>query len=156
MERIMLWSLLILGIALFLFSLQKPPIKTKLIIFLLTAYISTFFGVLVVEKNMLKYPINLFSNYFSSSLLYEYLLLPMVCIYFYQTSYHSSYFGMVLQCAMYTAALTIIEVVLERYTDLVEYHTWTWLYTLLSIFLLMMVIRILIQFIDMKDNRKSG
>lgn len=152
----MLWSLLTIGIALLLFSLRKPPIKSKIIIFLLTAYISTFLGVLVVEKKMLEYPISFFSNYFSSSLLYEYLLFPVICIYFYQTSCHSNYFGMMLQCTLYSTVLTIIEAVLEKYTDLVEYHTWTWLYTLLSIFLLMMVIRILIQLIDKRDNGRSG
>ncbi|WP_315969526.1 CBO0543 family protein [Oceanobacillus massiliensis] len=93
-----------------------------------------FIGVLVVEEKMLEYPIRLFSNYFASSLLYEYLLFPVVCIYFYQTTYHSKYMSIVLQCLLYTSALTVIEVLFERYTDLIEYHTWTWIHTFISIF----------------------
>ncbi len=134
MERIILWALFLIGITLLIFSLRKPLIKDSILIFLLNAYFSMFIGVLVVEEKMLEYPIRLFSNYFASSLLYEYLLFPVVCIYFYQTTYHSKYMSIVLQCLLYTSALTVIEVLFERYTDLIEYHTWTWIHTFISIF----------------------
>lgn len=152
MERIILWSLLIIGIALLFYSLRKPPIKDLIIIFLLTSFFSIFLGVLVVEENMIEYPISFLSNYFSSSLLYEYLLLPVVCIYFYQGTYYSRYPRMILKCALYTSVLTIIEVLLERYTDLIEYHTWTWVHTFISIFCLMMFIRISMKLIIRLDS----
>lgn len=151
MERIVLWSLLIFGIALLFYSLRKPQIKDWLLIFLLASFLSTFLGVLVVEEKMLEYPVRFLSNYFSSSLLYEYLLFPVVCIYFYQTTYHSRYLNMVLQCILYTSALTIMEIYFERYTDLIEYHTWTWLHTYISTFFLMMFVRILLQLINKKE-----
>ena len=153
MERIILWSLLIIGIVLLFFSLRKPPIKNWILIFLLTSYVSTFLGVLVVEKKMLEYPIRFLSNHFTSSLLYENLLFPVVCIYFYQTTYHSRYISMVIQCTLYTSALTIIEIIFERYTDLIKYHTWTWIYTFISTFFLMMFVRILMQLINKKENK---
>lgn len=152
MERIILWSLLIIGIALFFYSLRKPPIKDLILIFLLTSFFSIFLGVLVVEDKMIEYPINFLSNYFSSSLLYEYLLLPVVCIYFYQSTYYSRYPSMILKCALYTSVLTIIEVLLERYTDLIEYHTWTWIHSFISIFFLMMFIRISMKLINRLDR----
>ncbi|MBZ5753631.1 hypothetical protein M3184_17670 [Metabacillus litoralis] len=152
MEKIILWSLLIIGIALLFFSLRKPPIKDWILIFLLTSFFSVFLGVLVVEEKMLEYPISFLSKYFSSSLLYEYLLLPVVCIYFYQATYYSRYPSIILKCALYTSVLTIIEVLLERYTDLIEYHTWTWIHTFISIFFLMMFIRILMQLINRQER----
>lgn len=156
MERIILWLLLIIGIALLFFSLRKPPIKDWILIFLLTSCFSIFIGVLVAKKKMLEYPIRFLSKYFSSSLLYEYLLLPVVCIYFYQTTYYSKYPSIILQCALYTSALTILEVLLERYTDLIEYHTWTWIHTFISTFFLMMFVRILMLLINRKEiNRKN-
>jgi hypothetical protein len=151
-EKIILWSLLIIGIALLFFSLRKPPIKDWILIFLLTSFFSVFLGVLVVEEKMLEYPISFLSKYFSSSLLYEYLLLPVVCIYFYQATYYSRYPSIILKCALYTSVLTIIEVLLERYTDLIEYHTWTWIHTFISIFFLMMFIRILMQLINRQER----
>lgn len=151
MEKIILWSLLIIGISLLFFSLRKPLIKNWLLIFLLASCLTTFLGVLVVEEKWLEYPVRFLGNYFSSSLLYEYLLFPVVSIYFYQTTYHSRYLNIVLQCILYTTVLTIIEVYLERYTDLIEYHTWTWLHTYISTFFLMMLVRILLQLINKKE-----
>ncbi|QGQ45541.1 CBO0543 family protein [Metabacillus sediminilitoris] len=152
MERIILWSLLIIGITLFFYSLRKTPIKDLILIFLLTSYFTIFLGVLVVEEKMIEYPISFLSNYFSSSLLYEYLLLPVVCIYFYQATNYSRYPSIILKCALYTSVLTSIEVLLERYTDLIEYHTWTWIHTFISIFFLMMFIRILMKLINRHDR----
>ncbi|MFC0272852.1 CBO0543 family protein [Metabacillus herbersteinensis] len=148
MERIILWLLLIIGIILLVFSLRKPPIKDWILIFLLASCFSIFLGVLVVEEKMLEYPISFLSEYFGSNLLYEYLLFPVVCIYFYQTTYYSRYLGITLQCVVYTSVLTIIEVLFEKYTDLIEYHTWTWIHTSISIFFLMMFIRIIVQLIN--------
>jgi hypothetical protein len=53
---------------------------------------------------------------------------------------------------LYTSALTIVEIVLEIYTDLIEYHTWTWIYTFISTFFLMMFIRILLLLINRMDK----
>lgn len=150
-EKIILWSLFIIGIALLFFSLRKPPIKDSILIFLLTSYFSTAFGVFVVEEKMIEYPINFLSEYFSSSILYEMLLLPVICIYFNQNTYYSSNSYIIFKCTWYTSALTFIEVVFERYTDLIEYHTWTWIHSFISIFFLIMFIRSLMLLINMKE-----
>jgi hypothetical protein len=152
MERIILWALLLVGITLLIFSLRKPFIKDWILIFLLNAYLSTFIGVLVVEENMLEYPIRFLGNFFTSSLLYEYLLFPVACIYFYQKTYNSSFKGIFLYCLMFTSGLTVIEVLFERYTDLIEYHTWTWKHTFISTFILMFFIRIIMQLINQKES----
>ncbi|WP_404456724.1 hypothetical protein LG329_15860 [Virgibacillus necropolis] len=143
--------MLIIGIALLVISLRKPPMKDWILIFLLTSYFSTFFGVIVVEENMLDYPIKLFPHeHFDSHILYEYLILPVVCVYFYQTTYHSGYKGIFLQCLIYTSALTIIEVIFEKYTDLLEYNTWTWIHTFIGVFLLMFFVRFLMKLLIRK------
>ena len=156
MDRIILWALFLIGVVLLFLNLRKPLIKDWLLIFLLNAYFSMFIGVLVVEEKMLEYPVRFLSDYFMSSLLYEYLLFPVVCIYFYQTTYHSRYPIIALQCALYTTAITVIEVFLERFTNLIEYHTWSWVHTFISTFLLMMFIRILMKVINKKAGNKSG
>jgi hypothetical protein len=152
MDKMILWSLLVFGIVLFIFSLRKPPRKDWVLIFFLTSYFTIFFGTIVVRKKMLAYPVNFLNDYFSSSLLYEHLLYPVICIYFYQTSYHSNYLGILLQAALYTGALTIVEVLLERYTNLIQYHTWNWHYTFISVYFLMIFVRSLMKLI----NRTEG
>jgi hypothetical protein len=150
MERLILWLLLIIGIGLFLFSLRKPQIKDWITIFLLTSYFSMFLGVLVQSEKMIEYPVRFLSKHFDTNLLYEYLLLPVISIYFYQTTYHSKYLGVVLQSVLYTSALTIVEVFFERYTYLIEYHTWTWMHTFISIFFLLISVRFFMQLINWK------
>jgi len=147
MEKAILWGLLIVGVALLIFSLRKPQIKDWINIFLLTAYFSIFISVLVVSNEMLEYPVRFLAKQFDTSILYEFLLFPVVCIYFYQSTYNSGYVNIILQGALYTSALTIIEVLFERYTDLIEYHTWTWKFTFISTFVLMLFLRILMQLI---------
>ncbi|MFD1039054.1 CBO0543 family protein [Virgibacillus byunsanensis] len=155
MDRLLLWLLLIIGIGLLLFSLRKVLITDWVIIFLLTAYFSVFLGVLVQGNEMLDYPVRFLSAYFETSLLYEYLLLPVVCIYFYHSSYHSSYLMIVLQSALYTAILTILEVIFERYTNLIQYHKWSWMHTFISIFLLLIFIRFIMRLIRWKERNKN-
>jgi hypothetical protein len=144
MDRIILWSMFIIGMVLLIFSLRKPLIKDTILVFIMKAYFSSFIGVIVVEEKMVEYPVRFLSKYFDASILFEYFLYPIMCVYFYQTTYHSSYAGIVLQCALYTAALTVIEVLCEKYTDLITYHTWTWMHSFISIFLLSLFVRIIV------------
>ncbi|EIJ79921.1 hypothetical protein PB1_06137 [Bacillus methanolicus PB1] len=155
MDRIILWVLFIIGIVLFCFSLRKPLIKDTILVFLFKAYFSTFFGVIVVEKKMIEYPVRFLSKYFEQSLLFEYFLYPIVCVYFYQTSYRSKILGIILQCTLYSAAITVIEVLSEKYTGLIKYHTWTWMYSFISVFILSLSIRLLMQLINKKDKAKG-
>ncbi|AMX83329.1 hypothetical protein GS3922_06335 [Geobacillus subterraneus] len=147
MDRIHLWGLLVVGIILLFFSLRTPPIKDKILVFLLKAYFSSFFGVIVVEAKLLEYPVRFLGKYFEASILFEYFLYPTVCVYFYQTSYHSRLPGIIVQCALYAGVLTVVEVFYEKYTDLIEYHRWTWMYSFLTIFVLSFSVRMLMKLI---------
>jgi hypothetical protein len=156
MDRIILWIFFIIGIVLFIFSLRKPLLlKDTITVFLMKAYFSTFFGIIVVEKNMIEYPVRFLDKYFDASILFEYFLYPIMCIYLYQTSVHSRFLGIVIQCALYTAAITIIEVLCEKYTDLIKYHSWTWVHSYIFIFLLSLIVRLLVQWINKIEKSKA-
>ncbi|WP_163528802.1 CBO0543 family protein [Halobacillus ihumii] len=145
MESIILWLLLIIGVILLIFIMTKLPFMEFLFGYLLTSYFAIVIGVLVVEEKMIDYPDKFLQNHFDSSLLFEYLLFPVVCLFFYRTSYHSSRIGILLQAALYTAALTAMELTIERYTSLVEYSTWTGIHTFFSVLIFMIFIRVLLQ-----------
>ncbi|NUK31596.1 hypothetical protein HT574_16330 [Parageobacillus sp. VR-IP] len=155
MDRILLWALLIIGMILLLLSLRKPLIKDTVLVYLLKAYFSSFFGVIVAEAHLIEYPVRFLGQYFDTSILFEYFLYPIMCVYFYQTSYHSSILGIIVQCALYTSALTILEVLCEKYTDLIEYHTWTWEYSFITIFLLSFFVRMLMKLINKREQSAS-
>ncbi|ABO67364.1 Conserved hypothetical protein [Geobacillus thermodenitrificans NG80-2] len=155
MDQIHLWSLLVIGAILLFFSLRTPPIKDKLCVFLLKTYFSTFFGVIVVENKLLEYPVRFLDQYFEASILFEYFLYPIVCVYFYQTSYHSRLPGIIGQCLLYAAALTGVEVLYEKYTNLIEYHRWTWMYSFITIFVLSFSVRMLMKLIHKREQSTS-
>jgi hypothetical protein len=51
MDRILLWSLFIIGFVLFIFSLRKPLLlKDTILVFLMKAYFSSFIDIVVEEK----------------------------------------------------------------------------------------------------------
>jgi hypothetical protein len=149
MEKVILWLLLIIGIGLLIlsFKFKKIPQKNKIIIFFLTAYLSTFIGVFVVENDMLSYPVGFLERYFDSSILFEYLLFPVISVYLYITSYNSKIWFIITQCFLYTIFITIVEVTFERYTLLIEYNTWTWLHSFIYVFISLILLRYMMHFI---------
>ncbi|WP_027408467.1 CBO0543 family protein [Anoxybacteroides tepidamans] len=153
MDEMMLWMLFVLGIGLLLFGLLRKPeiIKDSMLAFLLKAYFSTFFGVIVVEMHMLDYPVRILSQYFDTSILFEYLLYPVVCVFFYQTTLRSSFLGIVGQCTLYISVLTAIEVLFEKYTSLIHYNTWKWWYSFLTMFVLSFSVRMMMVWINKKQ-----
>ncbi|WP_396265821.1 CBO0543 family protein [Halobacillus shinanisalinarum] len=149
MEIIILWFLHILGVVVFIFSLRKPPRKDWLIMFFISAYLAIILGVLVVEGHLITYPVSLYKH-FQSSVLFEFLLFPVLCTYYYQTSYFTGVFGMVWQAGVYSGVLTIVEFCLERYTELIKYLQWDWYYTFISVFLFMLSVRFIMELINYK------
>ncbi|GAA0438622.1 hypothetical protein GCM10008983_14370 [Lentibacillus halophilus] len=142
MEHIILWLSFVIGMVLLWFSLRKLSFNEWILVYLVSSYFSIFLGTIVVEENMLHYPEKLLGIHFESSILFEYVILPVINLYFYQTTYRSRYSGILIQGVLYASVLTTMEVLLEKYTDVIEYHTWTWMHTFASVLLFMMVIRI--------------
>lgn len=127
------------------FSFRKKPLKEWILAFLLTAYFANFFGTIVAKLNMIKYPESFLNQYFDSSILFELIAFPVLIVCFYQTTYQSNWPGILLQCTLYTTVLTIAEVILEKYTNLIIYINWNWLTTFITVFFFMLGIRILLE-----------
>lgn len=150
MDELILLFFFVLSIVLFIFCLRKQPIKEWLLSFLLTAYFAYILGAIVVELGWIQYLA--LGDYVNGGYLYELLLLPVINTYFYQTSYRSTVRGILFQCVLYTTGLTIVEVILEKYTELIEFVSWHWTYTLFSVFGFMLAIRFLLKLINQKSR----
>ncbi|WP_273849912.1 CBO0543 family protein [Guptibacillus spartinae] len=153
-EKTILWLLVLIGVGLFVFSMRKPPIKEWLLFFLLTGYFSSIIGVIVVEEGMLTYPVNLFNRHFDSSLTYEYVLFPVVGVYYYQSTFRSGWTGYFVKGFIYSGIITITEFFLEKYTDLIHYESWTWYYTFFSTILLLLIIRIIVNYLPGMEQER--
>lgn len=155
-EKVILYAMFVGGLLFFFYSLRKPPIKDWLLAFFITGYFALILGVMVVESGMLSYPVTIFP-YFDSSPLFELVLFPVLSLHYYQTTYHYSFKGYLLKGFMYTSILTITEVLLEKFTDLVQYNTWKWYYTFISVYVFFVIIRCLLQFISkLPDQEQKG
>ncbi|MRH45084.1 hypothetical protein GH741_20800 [Aquibacillus halophilus] len=132
-DKSILYGITLLGFLLLLFALNKKPRKDWLIVFLLETLIANFIGNIVVANKRLVFPIRLFPKAFQSSVLYDNLLLPLMCVFYNQTTYHTKLVGMIIQSFLYSIPMTIIEVILERKTKLIDYKKWNWSYTLFSL-----------------------
>ncbi|QKY68803.1 CBO0543 family protein [Lentibacillus sp. CBA3610] len=154
MEMVLLWLFFISGLILLYIALKKPPLRSWLLCLLTAAFFTTFLGDLVVKYNLLSYPVQLLPK-FQSSVLYEYLLLPLMCVFFYQTSYHKNVLNWCWQALVYSSVLTAGEVLLQQNTDLVHYINWSWFHSLLSQFLLLLFIRWLMWLINDVAQRRG-
>ncbi len=69
------------------------------------------------------------------STLYDYLLFPLLCVWYNQTSRYSKLPGIIRQACLYSIVVTIVEHWLERNTKVIQYKQWTPYHTFTSLLL---------------------
>lgn len=127
------WGITI--ILLFLF-VPRNKIRHAILIFFFKQFITWILGLSVTELRLVEYPVRLFPCSTKTSFDFEYFIYPAICVLF-NLHYpekknslaqfrHYSYF-----CTIMTA----IEVILEKYTDIIEYLHWTWYVTWITLFI---------------------
>jgi hypothetical protein len=121
-----------------------PPQKRRLamVAFLFKQYITCIFGHAVVELQLLAYPVRELADVSRTSFTYEYMAYPMTCAVFnaYFPSHRSGWiqFGYYV---LFTTVLTVGEVLLVQYTDLIRYVRWNWFWSWATIFLTFLMTR---------------
>lgn len=150
MEKIILTLSLIISIVCLIIIFRVKPIKEWLLSFLFTAYFANIIGTMVVKFKLIKY-LKL-GSYINAGQFFELLIFPVIVTYFYKTSYHSTLIKMIFQCMLYSVGLTIIEVTLEKNTNIIKYLNWHWTYSLLSFVSFMLFVRFILKYINSKTN----
>lgn len=98
------------------------------------------FGILAVEYGGLKYPSRFLADAVGTSLTYEFLAYPAVGALF--NLYYPKgrpWLYQTLYLFAYTSILTVGEVILERYTELVHYLHWNWFASWITILLTLLM-----------------
>ncbi|MEF2967321.1 CBO0543 family protein [Paenibacillus sp. M1] len=118
----------------------KRKIRLGVVAFLTEHVITFLIGLVVVELDLIEYPVRLFASVNRTSFTYEQFALPVVSALFMvwypndRSKLHQ--FG---YYAAYCSVLTVLEVVLETYTDLIEYIHWegyvTWITLWISFYI---------------------
>jgi len=141
LEWIILISVWILSICL-LFTIPKHKRRLAIVAFLFKQMITWLFGLLVVENKLIAYPIRLFSEVNRASFTYEFFAYPILCSIF--NVFYPNGRSLLYKIGYYVAfctMLTIPEIFLEKYTDLISYTQWSWYWTWSSLFITFMMTR---------------
>ena len=130
MQKKLLRIVLGVGLLLIPFAFKREKLKDWLLIFFLKGYISSFLDQIIVKKKHVTYPVRFMPKYFDSNILFDYLLFPILCVFYNRTSEKSNLHSIFLQSFIYTTPMTVLEVILEKKTNLIRYKkNWNWLIT---------------------------
>ena len=137
-------SACIISVLLLIKFVPKPRIREASVAFLFKQLITWLFGLIVVEKNLIKYPFHIFFKKTSrSSFTFEYFVYPSICVLF--NLYYpekKSYFVKIIYHFSYTSIITMFEMFAVKYTKLIKYTNWTWYYTSITLWLTFYLSRI--------------
>jgi hypothetical protein len=131
------WWLLILVYVLatvILLFIPKDRIRLAIVAFLFKQVITFLSGLVVVELGLLEYPIRFFASVNRTSFTFEYYAFPVLCAAF-NVWYPNSRSALVqigYYCGVVTV-ITVVEVLIEKYTVLIKYIHWEWYITWVTI-----------------------
>ena len=130
MQKKLLRIILGVGLLLIPFAFKREKLKDWFLIFFLKGYISSFLDQIIVKKKHISYPVRFMSKYFDLNILFDYLLFPILCVFYNRTSEKSNLHSIILQPFIYSMPMTVLEVILEKKTNLIRYNkNWNWLIT---------------------------
>lgn len=117
----------IIAIILFYFFGLRLKSCEAILSFLFMQAITWPLGFVVAEMKLIAYPVRFFEYASRSSFTFEFFVFPVVAA-LYSVHYptNSTKFIKVAYSCLVVSVITIVEVILESYTDTIEYLQWSW------------------------------
>lgn len=123
----------VMSIISLLFIPKNKSLEAQFII-LFIQLLTWIFGLTVVELGLLEYPYREIASANRTSFLFEFLILPILCVHFY--NYYPKRAAVITKIAYFVGIsllLTGFEVILERCTMLIKYTGWKWYWSWISL-----------------------
>jgi hypothetical protein len=136
LERWILIGMFVVSILSTIILIPRNKAREAWVLFLFLQVITWPAGLFAVEMGWIEYPVQLLkgaNQYNRTSLTFEFFIFPIVAIIFSLYYPNVRWFGATIYYVCFAGFFTIIEVILERTTRLVEYHGWTWYWTLITV-----------------------
>jgi len=114
--------------------IPKDKWREASIAFLFQQCVTWFLGLIPVELHLLAYPVREFPNVNGTSFLFEFLLYPLIGVFFCIHYPHKrTKWRQFIYVSSFSTVLTLLEVIFEKYTDLITYVHWQWYVSWLTI-----------------------
>lgn len=151
---VVVWVLTIIILILFI---PKNKIREAQVAFLFMQVITWLIGLLVVEFRLIEYPVEFFKYATKTSFSFEYFIYPSICAVFnlnfpnYKSNLRKFMFYF-----YFCTTMTIIEVLSEKYTNIIKYIHWTWYITWITLFITFFISRkYYIWFFRLRDTKQE-
>jgi hypothetical protein len=132
----------ILATGLLIRFIPKNKIREAFVAFSFKQTLTWVLGLAVVELRLIEYPVRLFPYANKTSFTFEYYTYPALCAIFnVNFPEDKGSFGKFMYYCYYCSVITILEVITERYTNILKYIHWTWYVTWITLFITFYITR---------------
>lgn len=130
-------------IILLILFIPKEKFREAQVAFFFKQLITWLLGLAVVELHLIEYPVRLFPYANKTSFTFEYFVYPSLCAIF-NVHYpqDKSLFRQFLYYFSYCSVITVLEVIVERETQIINYIHWDWYVSWSTLFLTFYLTRI--------------
>lgn len=147
------WALTIFS----LIYIPKNRLTEATIMFFFQQLLTWFLGLVTVEWHLLDYPVREFASVNKTSFTFEFLVFPVITVFY--IMYYPMQRGIlakILYTSGVTTAILIPEIIVEKYTDLIEYIHWAWYVSWLSVYASFCLARIFHRWFFKFEKMKQG
>ncbi|MDF2674383.1 MAG: hypothetical protein K0R09_2651 [Clostridiales bacterium] len=115
--------------------IPKDKIRVAHAAYLFKLLITWSLGLAVAEYGLIEYPVRVFKYATRAAFLFEFFLYPAICaVYVVNYPEKRSVLHKFMYTFWYCTPLTIIEVIEEKYTEVLKYIHWNWFLTWITFF----------------------
>ncbi len=158
-KEAIIWAIaFIITIIVLIKFVPKNKFREAQVIFFFKQLITWIFGLTVAELKLIEYPYRQFPHATEASFGFEFFVYPAVCVIF-NLHYPNgkSKARQFMHYFNFCSIITFIEVLCERYTDIIKYNHWTWYATWITLFITFFMSRqYYIWFYKLKDKHNGA
>lgn len=145
-EQIIMLVSVVVTLGLLLFAVDWRYFRDWVVVYLFKMSIDLILTSTVVKAGLIAYPVRYFPQYFDTGILFEALVFPTLCVLYNQVVRARGAGAAIFYALLFSVGISFIEYPMELYTDLVEYISWSWYASLLSLTSLFLASRVFIAF----------
>lgn len=143
LEELILYLAWIITIICFWLFIPREKWRHAHVAIFFKQFITWVTGLEVVNLGLIEYPVRFFSNANGTSFTFEFLVYPVISAFF-NIYYPENKSGLVkfIYYASICSVMTVLELLLENYTQLLRYIDWTGYLTWFSLFVTLYISRL--------------